>query len=345
MGKEKRRTRLHKLGYTECPICLHDFDGGPPGDHGSKRSPTVEHAPPRGLRPDKCITVLTCEECNTQAGSGVDKSFVDETREDLPGTIEVAGHVSRVRYRRKRSPWAGANWERDKRRGRPKGEVQHIRLSHPATEEEIEIAEGGDVLPRIVGNAIGRVQMRWKRNKREAEIGLLRAAYLVLYAQLGGIYAKAPATKGIRQQIQAPTARLTKIKRLGVKEEAWQVLLCYLDKAWAWLVVIGFDGVFLPVIGETRWEDREFGPNQLNAVSHSDQIRALHTPFGPKQRRLPLERVVIGNSKHQQAIEQVGVTGWELRVTHKTRERKWISVGGSTEALIMAPVQSNKNAR
>lgn len=94
MTKEQRRAQLRRLGYNECPICLYKFEDGAISQHASKKKPTIEHAPPQGLRPDKCIAVLTCEECNTRAGGQVDKFFLDAMREDLPGTIEVDGQVS-----------------------------------------------------------------------------------------------------------------------------------------------------------------------------------------------------------------------------------------------------------
>ena len=339
MTKKQRQAQLRRMGYNECPICLYKFEDRPRSRHAPGKKPTIEHAPPQGLRPDKCIMVLTCQECNTRAGSQVDRFFLDGVREDLPGTIEVDGQVSRVRYRRKRSLWVTANEGRDRRRGRPSGEVLLAELSHPSTDEVVQIVEGGDVLPRLTGRDIGSIRLNWKTNERAADIGLLRAGYLVLYAQLGIIYARAPETRVIREQIQAPAEPLTKVKRMQVEEEVWEVVLCYLGSEWVWFVIIGHHGVFLPVIGETHWEDRGFHPQQLKAIEGTDHMKAIDQPFGSNQRRLRLKRSRIVDPNWRRAVEQVGVTGWEMRQIQGGVETRWISVAGSSQELVWTPME------
>ena len=169
-----QRLRLYRLGNTKCPICLKPFTEQDAEDG----SFTLEHVPPQRLCGGSVGMCLTCEECNSKAGKGVDQAAIDLARQvptksikvrvDVPGTPPLTGQWSPgsilVRGRRGVEPKLGPNLKFQAR----------FTLPQPGF----------------------------------ASVSYLKSAYLSVFSLLGPrgyMYAEDEALVRVRQQIMNPT--------------------------------------------------------------------------------------------------------------------------------------------
>ncbi len=224
MGRKSRRVLLWRAGNTICPICLHEFSFERDiRGHSHAHSATIEHVPPKALQGAVWTTVLTCRSCNEGAGQTVDHAIVDAAKGEHSGAIITDGERTPIRL--SSSPQDTKNRMHRGRKGhdptRRRGTTDEapvlITLSHPATPQKVYIWSDSHLLPTLVGK---RFQLQW-RQRQFPEIGLLKSAYLTVYALLGIAYAQDPAVAAVRAQIQHPGRRRSPRDR-----SCWTTLQC-----------------------------------------------------------------------------------------------------------------------
>ena len=82
----KKRLDLYDSGNTVCPICLTSFTRD---QASSGRKVTLEHVPTKALGGQaRC---LTCGNCNSQAGRGIDQAAAMTARDRFGVTVDVLG--------------------------------------------------------------------------------------------------------------------------------------------------------------------------------------------------------------------------------------------------------------
>ena len=82
----KKRLSLYDRGNTACPICLTGFTRD---QAYSGRTVTLEHVPIKALcGQPRC---LTCENCNSQAGRGIDQASAMQARDRFGVTVDILG--------------------------------------------------------------------------------------------------------------------------------------------------------------------------------------------------------------------------------------------------------------
>ena len=173
-GKRKR-IDLFDRGNTACPICLTEFTR-----HQVilGEMVTLEHIPIKALGgKDRC---LTCENCNAQAGRGIDQAAALSARDPFYVTTDILG-----------------------KRGKFKMSLDGKTLTPPFARyseqdwQNLENSESGSFTMSIS-----------IPNFKAVETSSLKSAYLALFSLMGPvggyIYAKGEATTPIRQQIMNP---------------------------------------------------------------------------------------------------------------------------------------------
>ena len=82
----KKRLDLYDRGNTVCPICLTSFTRDQASDG---RKVTLEHVPTKALGGQaRC---LTCGNCNSQAGRGIDQAAAMTARDRFGVTVDILG--------------------------------------------------------------------------------------------------------------------------------------------------------------------------------------------------------------------------------------------------------------
>ena len=225
-----------RLGYV-CPLCGRLFTAE------SADQLSVEHAPPRsvGGRP----VALTCRDCNSAAGSTVDRhlrshenvlDFLARTAvRPVEGLLDIGGYVQRVEIRNSGDSLLVF--------GIPKA-------NSPRTTEGV-MAEMNRLTDESAWDGYEfRLTVVERYRRRDASLGWLRAAFLVAFASLGYRYAFDWRLRPVREQLADPSIEVVRDfsftipdapsserKLLLVERPAWLSSLC---------VQMGRHLVFLP---------------------------------------------------------------------------------------------------
>ena len=292
MSRRHRRTSLWRAGNTFCPICLHEFSferdiQGPKHGH----SATIEHVPQQALQGGRYVTVLTCHSCNKKAGDTFDHAIVDALKGEYGGAIIVDGkripiRLSASRHDTKKRTHSESVGHDAMRKGETSNEGPvYMVLSHPATPQEVHIWSESHLLPRIGEEGF---QLQW-RQRPHPEVGLLKSAYLALYALLGPIYAKDPAVAPVRKQIQEPNSKILTDYTFNVPiRERW-ICIAYVRPRSCWAVFLDGNLILLPGSGDTEWPNRRFRGDYLQQTDY----RRLPDPFGRQYGRLETTEIAI----------------------------------------------------
>jgi len=181
--------------YYVCPLCLRGFTR----QHLDTGKLTREHAPPRALGGQ--VIALTCHKCNTRAGTQVDREMLACER-----LIDFAQGAMTAPFRAKLLTEA-ATVNVDAMHG-PEGFkiIGLPQYNNPVATRASEAewnrlkdhgAEGFKFTLRVSG---GR--------DRHAQVGWLRAAYLVAFAAFGYRYIFRSPLKPVRDQLADPAAEI-----------------------------------------------------------------------------------------------------------------------------------------
>ena len=180
-----------------CPICLEAFWAG---------ELTGEHAPPASI--GGRVVCLTCTSCNSEGGRLVDSAVAAERR--------FRGFL--------RSP----------------SETYDAKLTAQSTQINVEVSRFKSgysiVIPgerndpirvaELKGRVLGMREMKLTHGenftRRQADVGFLRAAYLLTFAKLGYRFVISPALETVREQIRNPAARILPVCRTYIHDPACQ---------------------------------------------------------------------------------------------------------------------------
>ena len=339
-GRRERRVSLWRAGHKACPICLHEFsfERDIQGDLHAK-SATIEHVPPRGLSARRYIRVLTCYSCNSRAGETVDHALIDAIKREHSGAIVVDGKRTPVRL--SAAAHEPARVTHQKRGGNSgTGTMEsanaapvRITLSHPATSQKVHIWSKSHPLPRLMGK---RFTIEWKQ-RQHSETGLLKSAYLALYALLGRRYARDEAVAGVREEIKNPGSNQLSGFAFNVPILESIVCIAYVSGRSCWAVFLNGTLVLLPGSGDREWKKRRFNTEQLQQIKYR-QIAEL---FDMQRRQRDMAKIPVTDEQMRRGIQTIGPVGWEIKERMENRERRLISVGGSEKTLVAIVIHQN----
>jgi hypothetical protein len=197
--------RPEHAGLYACPICLATFT--PEGLVGNDPALTEEHCPQRGL--GKSHYVLTCKDCNSQAGSQIDqhvhkhvqfRGFWDGIERS---NVQFEFDDRSVRAAIERGSATLSLWP-DRRRCDPKAFDALFNSLRDQTFKEFTLSFGRDVIP----------------SKRLFHIALLKNAYLLMFRHFGYAYILTSLLESVRKQIREPNGRHVEPKRMVIRTTA-----------------------------------------------------------------------------------------------------------------------------
>ena len=183
MAKKDRRLGLWQAGNTLCPICLMEFSE----EDIASRLAELEHTPPlKAGKPH--LTVLTCQKCNRRGGEWIDKAAIEALKREYDATLTTQHDTISVKI--------GLGHPGSIGRGL-------ITMSHPAVDGALYLRPTRkQELPRLPTTEL---KLAWAQRKhRSVTVGLLKSAYLAVFAIVGVEFAKAEALGRVRAQIQQP---------------------------------------------------------------------------------------------------------------------------------------------
>ena len=282
---------------------------------------------------------MTCRSCNEKAGHTVDHSIVDALKGEYGGAIIVDGkripiRLSASRHDRKKSTdGKSAGPAGTQRRQTPNEAPVQIVLSHPATPLKVHIWSESHLLPRMGAQ---RVQLQW-RQRGHPEVGLLKSAYLAVYALVGAAYAKDPAVAAVRKQIQEPDSRTLTDYAFNVPIRERLISIAYVLPRSCWAVFIDGNLILLPGSGDTEWPSRRFRGDHLQQINY----RRLPDRFGTQYPRTEIAEICITDEHTKRGILEVGPVGWEIEERTHEGERRLISVGGNETCILAVPLRSS----
>ena len=177
-----------------CPICMRGF----PEDALNGGRLTLDHAPQRSW-PGKSVVVLTCSDCNSQAGSMLESQLL---RREVIYDFD-AGTMARPVRAHLNVSGMKLNVEVT-----ATGKDVHITTPEGVNDPTLEQALVSEL--KAGTKEISLHFYRGFRN-REALVSLLRAAYLVTFATLGYRYVLARELKVVREQIREPSRDVIRV--------------------------------------------------------------------------------------------------------------------------------------
>jgi len=168
--------------------------------------------------------------------------------------------------------------------------------------------------------------------RRKPEVGLLKAAYLSVFALLGVEFAKAEALVNVRNQIAQPDADIFRDFCFNGKKTGRAIYIVYTKGRTCWGIAIDGYWVFLPSA------DSDQGKPALDDVRRASALKKFTHTFGAGRRflfqtihKVPVESLT---DDVRRGLSQVGSLGWELRVTSEKRILgNYVSVGRDQESL------------
>jgi hypothetical protein len=233
-----------RAGTYCCPLCGKFLTE----DQIDELSP--DHAPPSKLPGRRRVTVLTCDQCNHNYGATVDAAMIEyeELRDARRGTMTrprrgfVMTAEGQVAVNLQISPASVLIF------GVPEASSKK---AHAAWVQEMEtqLPSGGKL-------SIGTVAPRYPR--RLAEVGWLRAAYLIAFAAFGYRYAFSAALEQVRAQLLPENLDRVLIKVFAGliqgagKSDAAIRHIREPERLRSITVQMGEHLVFLPVLGDTQ---------------------------------------------------------------------------------------------
>ena len=219
----RKRISLFDRGNTTCPICLTDFTR-----HQAilGKTVTLEHIPIKALGgKDRC---LTCDNCNAQAGRGIDQAAATNARDPFYVTTDILG-----------------------KRGKFKMSLDGKALTPPFARyseqdwQNLKNSESGSFTMSIS-----------IPNPKAVATSSLKSAYLALFSLMGPIggyiYAQGDAIVPIRQQITNP------LKGNSVGEYVMKApddnplkdIMLVSEPLPCWILRVSEHLVFLPLCGD-----------------------------------------------------------------------------------------------
>ena len=137
--------------------------------------------------------MLSCQTCNRQAGNRIDKPAIEALTQEHDGTLTTSRGTISIKM--------GLTQSQRIDRGL-------VTISHPSTDNRVYVRPTrNQQLPRPFPREAFRLSWR-TRGRRSIEVGLLKAAYLAVFAIVGVEFAKANALRKVREQIAHPDEKL-----------------------------------------------------------------------------------------------------------------------------------------
>lgn len=308
--KSRTRLALWEAGNTLCPICLLEFSQEDATAKNGRAS--IEHVPPlRAGRPN--IRVLTCRNCNGDGGKGFDHATVELIKQEHAVELQIGTGVYPMRAGLHRPARAGG----------------FIEMVHPAVADPIYMWPARNQrLPPLARRELRLVSYQ----RRKPEVGLLKAAYLSVFALLGVEFAKADALIKVRRQIAQPDADIFRDFCLVGKDSGRAIYIVYAKGRTCWGIAIDGYWVFLPSAESGEWKPA------LDDARRASTLKKFTHTFGAGRRflfptihKVPVESLT---DDVRLGLSQVGSLGWELRVTSDNRILgNYVSVGRDHESL------------
>ena len=310
MSKQKTRLSLWEAGNTLCPICLLEFSKEDViAKHGRA---SIEHVPPlKAGKPH--IRVLTCKNCNGEGGEWIDHAMVELIKQEHAVDLRIGTGVFGMR--------AGLN--------RPAHTKRFITMTHPAVAYHIYMWPArNQQVPPLPHQTLRLISYQ----RRKPEIGLLKVAYLSVFALLGVEFAKANALIAVRKQIAQPDAEIFRDFCLVSEETGRGIYIVYTKGRTCWGIAIDGYWVFLPSADSDGWKP------DLDDVQRFATFKKFTHTFGAERWFFfqALHKIPIDNLTDdvRRGLSQVGSLGWEMRVTSDKRILgNYVSVGRDQAAL------------
>jgi hypothetical protein len=187
-GKEALKQLYPETDFYLCPLCKRIFRECSFSDpDGLSR----EDVPPEHYGGQKIV--LTCRKCNSTAGAGIDANLhKDEKLRNLgkPGGADAKLHIDDNKN------WAWVSFEYEK-------EQKKMVLLHNRGDPAVKL-----INKQMKGGGEGTLlRLQFTGGiRRQAHLSLLRAAYLVAFAEFGYLYVLREAFEPIRQMIENPSS-------------------------------------------------------------------------------------------------------------------------------------------
>ena len=250
-GRQKR-VSLFDHGNVFCPICLTGFTRH---QVSSGKEVTLEHVPIKALGgKDRC---LTCEDCNNQAGRGVDQAAAVNERDSIYGTADILGKLGTVTLS-------------------PDGKTV-ISSGGRYTEQDIQ---------NLKNSESGEFTLSFKiPDPISVSTSSLKSAYLALFSLLGPnggyFYAHGDAVTPIRQQIMNPIQDNSVRKYVtGAPDDKPLGDILLISKPLpCWIVKVSKQLVFLPLCGDDGIGQPLFTLRNLNKRKSLSFVSPASWPF------------------------------------------------------------------
>jgi hypothetical protein len=241
-GKSALKQLYPETDFYVCPLCKRVFHECSFSDPDGL---SVEHVPPEHYGGRRMV--LTCRKCNNTAGAGIDAHlYRDEKLRNLgkPGGADAKLKIDD----NENWAWVSFDYEKD-----PKEMVVLHGKGDPAANllhDQMQRAGDGTMLRLQFTGGI----------RRHAYLSLLRAAYLVAFAEFGYLYVLREAFEPIRQMIQDPSSvdHEDFYAELPKEVESGRRFGFIRSPAWLVSLVVQFDRhlLFLPVFDDDDLYDR-----------------------------------------------------------------------------------------
>jgi hypothetical protein len=266
-GVTALQTLLHdKPEVYGCPICLRGFSEAQIG------LLTFEDSPPRSQGGRE--VVLTCKDCNDQAGHGIDAEAArfEKIIDFAAGTLNspIRGYIT-VDEVRMDMEFTAVNRE-----------VQIAGISHTNAPGVVDALRGR--LDRFVDDGVAdwmfTLSFGDRSRPRPSSVSWLKSAYVIAFAAFGYRYILHPALDIVREQIRDPEREvITRFSTLAPEAKRDTRILALVEdppELRSILVQMGRHVVFLP-----RPDDPDIYQRLKSAVRAAPKGTRLPWPVGP----------------------------------------------------------------
>ena len=314
MAKKDRRNGLWQAGNTLCPICLMEFSE----EDIASRLAEVEHTPPlKAGKPH--LTVLTCQKCNRKGGEWIDKAAIEALKQEYDGTLTTQHGTISVKM--------GLGHSGSIERGL-------ITINHPSVDGSLYLRPTRkQELPRL---PTAELKLAWvQRKQRSIAIGLLKAAYLAVFAIVGVEFAKAKALRRVRAQIRQPDELILENFCIPCRKHTGRrICLVYRSGSkTCWGVMLDGFMVLIPSMDDEEWKS-------TGDIQEISTIKQFTQTFGASKNVLfPAVAEIPVTALPARGIEEVGSLGWELRAKAMETVRHFVSIGRRGEKLWLLEVR------
>ncbi|MCY4601394.1 MAG: hypothetical protein OXF27_15920 [Acidobacteria bacterium] len=274
----------------------------------------LEHVPPlKAGKPH--ITVLTCSECNRMTSSGIDKAAIEALRQKYDGTLRTKEGTTGIKIGL--SPPVRAD--------------RILTMTHPQVNRPVYLwPTRKQQLPPLPRETF---QLSWNTRKAHyVKVGLLKVAYLAVFALMGVQFAQASALRRVREQIAQPDRELLR-NYCAVTDRPTGRAVCVVYNKGRTCWGVDLDGflVIVPSMDDHEWDPQ---PSDFQTIT---RVRALTRTFGASRRYLfpditEFPTALLG-ADVARVIETVGSMGWELTLKAGDKKVHLISVGGKDGTL------------